>query len=369
MRCSVGSVGVMDYKDTSEIKVPEKLIDQIIGQDRAVKIVKNAAKQRRNILLIGTPGTGKSMLAQGMAELMPAEELEDVLMYPNRMDENNPVVRVVKTKVPPELAKKMKEEAKGRGPVPNPRGEAGQGRMIVEQERMKGRMENRTGISTTTLIFIIIAFLVFAFLLSGSGQGPIGGEDNKYLIPALIIGGAFIIGAMIFSSQLGRRMGGMGEMQEAKLVVDNSGKKNAPFVDATGSKAGALFGDVKHDPLQSFTPEGKFYVVEGKKLKGTSFSSLWKQMGSKYPEKVEKSGGYEYITFPKEEEVYVLSASGDGVASTRVMSMNRRLYSGRIVKVAFEEGELSTTPEHKFILLGGEKEAERINEGDELLSV
>ena len=28
-------------------------------------------------------------------------------------------------------------------------------------------------------------------------------------------------------------------------------KNNAPFIDATGSKAGALLGDVKHDPLQS----------------------------------------------------------------------------------------------------------------------
>ena len=369
MRCSVGSVGVMDYKDTSEIKVPEKLIDQIIGQDRAVKIVKNAAKQRRNILLIGTPGTGKSMLAQGMAELMPAEELEDVLMYPNRMDENNPVVRVVKTKVPPELAKKMKEEAKGRGPVPNPRGEAGQGRMIVEQERMKGRMENRGGISTTTIIFIFGVILIFAFLLSSSGEGQGWLSSSPNLIPAIIIGVAFIIGTMLFSSKFSRGMGGPHDMAEPKLVIDNSGKKNAPFVDATGSKAGALFGDVKHDPLQSFTPEGKFYVLDGKRLNATSFSSLWKQMGSKYPEKVEKSEGYEHITFPANEEVYVLSANGDEIIPTRVMSMNRRLYGGRIVKVSFDEGELSTTPEHKFIGLGGEKEAERIAEGDELLSV
>src|SRR5208337_701184 len=46
-------------------------------------------------------------------------------------------------------------------------------------------------------------------------------------------------------------MPGMFELNEPKLVVDNTGMKSAPFVEATGSKAGALFGDVRHDPLQS----------------------------------------------------------------------------------------------------------------------
>ena len=36
-----------------------------------------------------------------------------------------------------------------------------------------------------------------------------------------------------------------------KLLVDNSKKDTAPFNDATGSHAGALLGDVRHDPFQS----------------------------------------------------------------------------------------------------------------------
>jgi len=39
-------------KDTSEIKVPVKLVDQVIGQDRAVEIIKKAATQKRNVLLV-----------------------------------------------------------------------------------------------------------------------------------------------------------------------------------------------------------------------------------------------------------------------------------------------------------------------------
>ena len=84
-----------DVSTTEEIEVPENLIDQVIGQDHAVEIVKTAAKQRRNILLIGDPGVGKSMLAKGMAQILQHESLEDILIYPNVEDNNHPLIRSV----------------------------------------------------------------------------------------------------------------------------------------------------------------------------------------------------------------------------------------------------------------------------------
>jgi len=53
-----------EFKTTEEIKVPELLLDQVIGQDRAVEIVRKAAQQKRHVMLIGDPGTGKSMVAR-----------------------------------------------------------------------------------------------------------------------------------------------------------------------------------------------------------------------------------------------------------------------------------------------------------------
>ena len=79
-------------QSTQKIAVPEKIIDQVIGQDRAVEIIKKAAKQRRHVLLIGEPGTGKSMIAQGMSELLPRGELEDITVRENHDDPNNPIV-------------------------------------------------------------------------------------------------------------------------------------------------------------------------------------------------------------------------------------------------------------------------------------
>lgn len=226
------------FKTTEEIIVPTKIVDQIIGQEKPVEIIKKAASQRRNVLLLGSPGTGKSMLAQGMAELMPAEALEDVLAYPNDFDENNPKIRVVQTypRGLPPIG--VKEELA-----------MGQGRQILFAERMKQRQPKK-GISPLVILFIIliIGILAFQFVTPADIQYI---EKNSSIISAVVLGGLFLIAMWLLSSRLQSSLGRREELAEPKLIVDNTGKRAAPFVEATGAKAGALFGDVRHDPLQS----------------------------------------------------------------------------------------------------------------------
>ncbi len=59
-----------------------------------------------------------------------------------------------------------------------------------------------------------------------------------------IIAAAFIFMALRYTTPREEQM-------VPKLLVSNEKSKTAPFIDATGSHAGALLGDVRHDPFQS----------------------------------------------------------------------------------------------------------------------
>lgn len=74
-------VGEYNFESTSQIKVPKNFIDQIIGQDDAVHLAKVASSQRRHLLLVGAPGTGKSMIARAVASMLPKANTEISVMH------------------------------------------------------------------------------------------------------------------------------------------------------------------------------------------------------------------------------------------------------------------------------------------------
>ena len=204
----------LNFKNTSEIKLPAHIVDQVIGQEEAVEVIKKAARQRRHVLLIGEPGTGKSMLGLALAELLPKEKLADILAFFNPNDENQPLIRTVA---------------------------AGKGRDIVA----KTRLQNMGFFKIQNIV--LIALLIASMIMPWWARKHYGSD---VMFAAFFIGGMIFVGAYVLFMSMGRRMIG-GKVESPKVIVDNYGKKQAPFWDATGAHAGALLGDVLHDPLQS----------------------------------------------------------------------------------------------------------------------
>ncbi len=194
-------LGGLEINSTKDIEVPKQLIEQVIGQEHAVEVVKKAANQRRHVMMLGTPGTGKSMLAKAMAELLPKEELQDVLIYHNPEDSNNPKIRIVP---------------------------AGKGKEITDAHKLEAqkRMQARN-MFVMLLVFGIVAYSFYTGMLLWG-----------------------IIAAVLIAIMM-RQFMPKETIFIPKLLVSNAGKDVAPYIDATGAHAGSLLGDVRHDPFQS----------------------------------------------------------------------------------------------------------------------
>ena len=199
----------LDIESTEQVPIPDKLVDQVIGQEAASIVVRKASEQRRHMIMVGEPGTGKSMLARSMTEFLPPEQLEDVLVYRNQEDENEPKVRTVPA---------------GRG-----------SRLIAERRAHVRQQRERTNRTLLFIALVVGAALLLATISSGE-------------ILTFIFGSFILVFGCFF---LRTRLTAGDESNIPKLLIKHERSDEPPFVDATGSLAGALLGDVRHDPFQS----------------------------------------------------------------------------------------------------------------------
>ncbi|MEA3558513.1 MAG: ATP-dependent protease LonB [Candidatus Thermoplasmatota archaeon] len=195
---------------TRDLKVPKKMMNQVIGQKEGVEVAKKAAKQRRHLLLIGDPGTGKSMIAQSMTEYLPPGEMEDILVYPNPEDPNEPRIRTVP---------------------------AGKGKEIVKAQKAQAQVRKEKKNSWKFLLIGAVMLITFIYFLY---------EQDIMII---IVGIMVAIAIYFFSRFIS--MSKKDDELIPKLLSGHDKLPKATFIDATGAHSGALLGDVKHDPFQS----------------------------------------------------------------------------------------------------------------------
>lgn len=199
----------VDFASTEDVPIPNRLVDQVIGQEAGSVVIRKAAEQRRHMLMIGDPGTGKSMLARSMTDLLPKDSLEDLLVYPNEDDENEPRVRSVP---------------------------AGRGDRIVKLQKESLRTQRERSQKMLLIAFAAVGFLlVIATLQSGD-------------ILTLLFGGFILMFGYMF---IRGRLGSGDDSRIPKVLVKHESKDMPPFVDATATLSGSLLGDVRHDPFQS----------------------------------------------------------------------------------------------------------------------
>ena len=196
-----------DFKTTAELSFPKALIDQVIGQQRAVAIARLAASQRRFLLLVGEPGTGKSLLGRAVAELLPPSCDCAVATTANEHDPTRPHI------------------------VVRPR--AGISQLVRELSR-----ESR---DATFVMTFILSLAAGAAVIVGFWMAM---RDRSF---------GYFLAALVSLAWLWlyRRTRLPETRRSLPKILMSTSEQQAPFIDATGLSEGALFGDVRHDPYQS----------------------------------------------------------------------------------------------------------------------
>jgi len=286
-----------DFKSTEGFPVDDNLINWAIGQEQALKEcflcldewvhklkyleqnkwyegwskadkdkpkAKTVISPGPYLLLLGDPGTGKSLIGKALAEKLTQTykdygiKLYDALCWKNPALPSQPKVSMTK---------------------------AGEGKKILQVEQLKEfkrKFTTKIGLKALQMFLVMMGLVLislgFYFMFQAWQTWSLNpkflGETlQEYyhssfadylierfvgLVPLTFIPGGSLIFFGVFIWWFSRLMGsgglkGIGGAQQSdvpKLVVDNS-SEHAPFLDATGHRSAQLFGSIAWDPYQT----------------------------------------------------------------------------------------------------------------------
>ena len=244
---------------TADIEIPKDPIDRVLGQEEAIALAKIAARQRRHLLLVGPPGTGKSMIARAISLQLPKPKTE-VRVANNPENPERPFLHVIEEervhkeneykssaagklldpeKAPGNVAEKLGYKCRNCGKFSSP-GERSCpfcGKPKVEQPQAMNFNDMLANIGTV--------------IESMPGMG--GKPKDRVVTTRMLADGAEE--TVVFESAGDKiRVLDNKAMEKRREVEKNSNQKvlvkldRSPFVLATGASETELLGDVRHDP-------------------------------------------------------------------------------------------------------------------------
>ena len=245
---------------TADIAIPKDPLDRVQGQEEAIELARIAARQRRHLLLVGPPGTGKSMIARAISmQLQPPKT--EVRVANNPENPERPFLQIIEEE---QVLRENSYHASASGklidPESAPRNVAEKlgyrckncGKYSSHDERLCPYCQ-KSKVEITAQGGMIQLNEMFSTVLEGipgmSGPKP----KDRVVTSHMLADGTEE--TMVFEAAGDKiRVLDQKAMEKRREVEKNSNQKvivkldRSPFVLATGASETELLGDVRHDP-------------------------------------------------------------------------------------------------------------------------
>ena len=234
--------GMLDFfDDTSKINLPDDPIEKVIFQDKAKAGIRKIAQNKGHMLMVGRPGTGKSMLADMFNKVLD-KSLGDflrpdkvILTYPGK-DSNHIRFTYEKADIADELLSKLHKTVKN---VQKRTVGFSLSEQIKPVNKVKKWLLFITGISIVAGFFFPSAFIITG--LAGIGAIFMFMQENNHKVQEKIQGASQLAGRNIIKQ--------LNDM--IPDVLYDPRKDNGLMTRVSEPDARKMKGGFRHDPYQS----------------------------------------------------------------------------------------------------------------------